>query len=84
MNDLIKDIDLLNESWNRTELITLDKRIFNNIKNYIKIKEINNRLTNFINKELENIENKRLLPYMELYTKYNEETGLKSNKTTIN
>lgn len=79
LNDLIEEIDLVKESKNDTVFITINTGIFNTIN----IKEINDPLSNFIKKELENVENRPLLSCRKLATKYNEETGLKSNRTYI-
>lgn len=84
LNQIIENIDLNKESDKGTIFITLKKEIFDKIINYTKIKEINDPLSSFIKSKFEEEENRNLYSCRKLATMFFEETGKKTNRTSIN
>lgn len=84
LNNKIEKIDLYKESHYLISFISIEKTIFDKITSYFKLKEINDPLTSFLKAKLENSEVRPLLSCRKLTSLYNQETGEKTNRTTIN
>ena len=84
LDNLIEEINMSKESENNTVFVTINTEIFNILRNYANIKEINDPLSLFIKKKFEDKEKRDLLSCRKLANQYFEETGNKTNRTTIN
>ena len=84
INEKIDEIQLFKDSKNSTKFITIKKDIFNCIQNYIKRVEIKDPLTEFIKSKFTNEEIRSSLSCRKLVTMYEQETGKKTNRTTVN
>ena len=84
LNKMIEKIDLDKDYQKNTVFITIKEDIFNIIKCYLKIKEIDDPLTKFIKEQLDIKENRNLLSCRKLANLYYEKTGNKTNRTTVN
>lgn len=60
---LIEEIDLNKKNKEDTIFISINKENFNIIKNYVEVKEMNNPLTTFIKRQLEDKEKRYLLSF---------------------
>ena len=84
LNQKIEDLELLKECENSSKFITLKKNVLEKIRGFIKIKEISDPLTKFIKNKMEKPEIRSLLSCRKLAKMYEQETGIKTNRTTIN
>ena len=84
LNEYIEKIDLTNESLKNSIFVPIKKETFNIIQNYVKIKEINDPLSSFIRSKFESTQNRNIYICRKLSNLFFEETGQKTNRTTVN
>ena len=84
LNQKIQDLDLLKECENSSKFISIKKNVLEKIRSFIKIKEMSDPLTKFIKNKMEKPEIRNLLSCRKLAKMYEQETGIKTNRTTIN
>ncbi len=84
LNKIIEDISLKNDSLQKTNFICIKKDVYDVIIDYLNVKEINDPLTLFIKNNLEDEEKRALVSTRKLANLYFEQTGIKTNRTTVN
>lgn len=84
LNQKIQDLELLKECENSSKFISINKKVLEKIRSYVKIKEMSDPLTKFVKNKMEKKEIRSLLSCRKLAKMYEQETGLKTNRTTIN
>ena len=80
----INEISLINDIKNKTTYISIKKETLDIIRNYLKVKEINDPLTSFIKNNLEDKDKRIFLSSRKIANLYFEKTGKKTNRTTVN
>ena len=84
LNSLIEDIELSRESDKNTVFITINKNVFETIKIYSTRKLLEDPLTNFIKNKFEDKDCRNFLSCRKLASLFYQETGKKTNRTTVN
>jgi hypothetical protein len=84
LTEKINEIQMIKDEDKETNFIKLPESKLSIIKNYIRIKEINEPLTNFIKEEFLFSDKRNLLSCRKLSNLYYIKTGRKASRTTIN